>query len=88
MTPHHRALVTLALAASRIPEGIPPPPDRYDALCAALALAWPLLPQDARDAALDNSDAALAELLAEHDGAEDGPYREAVAGLIGRELAA
>jgi hypothetical protein len=32
----------------------------------------------------DNPDAALAE----HDGAEDGPYREAVAGLIGRELVA
>jgi hypothetical protein len=36
----------------------------------------------------DNPDAALAELLAEHDAAEDGPYREAVAGLIGAELAA
>jgi len=88
VTPHLHALTALALAASRIPEGIPPPPDRYDALCAALALAWPHLPQDARDAALDDPDAALAELLAEHDGAEDGPYRESVAGLIAAELAA
>lgn len=86
MTPHHRALAALATAAAQIPEGVPPPPAIYGRLMEALVLAWPLLTQDERDAAVDDPDAALAELLGEHDGAEDEGYREAVAGLIAAEL--
>ena len=85
MTPHHHALCALATAAAHIPEGVTPPPDRYAALMAALALAWPLLTADERDAATDDPAAALAELLGEHEAA-GGVYRRAVAGLIGREL--
>lgn len=87
MSSYRRALVALATAASRIPEGVSPPPDRYDALCAALAQAWQLLSPDEQAAAIDDPAAALAELLGEHEAAE-GVYRRAVAGLIGRECAA